>query len=95
MSKKTVHTQLKFPGYDEFGSNRKATGWGFPQGSTKAHCFVLGTSLCGKWLVAPSALSSDYDEARCQVCDDKFSQHEDHVKDESSVASCLLCLAGQ
>lgn len=45
-------------------------GWGFPTGSRKAHYFVKGMSLCGKWGFYFGSLEQGNDDSpdNCAEC---------------------------
>lgn len=44
-------------------------GWGFPANSRKAHYFVDGRSLCGKWMYFGSLEdSNDNSSDNCTAC---------------------------
>lgn len=63
-------------------------GWGFPELSKKAHYFVEGRSLCGRWAytgaLEPAALASPDD---CAACTRKLTKRGTGCWREKEVAS--------
>lgn len=52
-------------------------GWGWPESSRKAHYFVDGRSLCGKWLFSGLPVKNQSDPSSpddCKVCREKLAQ---------------------
>ena len=53
-------------------------GWGFPGGSRKAHYFVDGVSLCGKWGFYFGLLEQGNDTSpdNCPTCIKKLAKRK-------------------
>lgn len=46
-----------------------APGWGFPANSRKAHWFVAGRALCGKWFyLGHTETGNDTSPDNCKAC---------------------------
>jgi len=49
-------------------------GWGWPAMSRKAHYFVNGRSLCGRWMYFGKLYSEDFGEDNCKSCLKKLNR---------------------
>lgn len=55
-------------------------GWGFPQRSRKAHYFVNGRSLCGKWTFFGKVAEGDpgfFESKCCAKCFREFDKRKE------------------